>query len=61
MLYVASRNKKTKSERITVSIPNWLWKIINAEFKGKLGEGDSEIIRNIVIAYVSEHQKGRND
>lgn len=41
-------------KRILVSIPNGAWKIIEKELKGKIGERDSEIIRNIVLAYLSE-------
>ena len=41
-------------KRILVSMPEGMWKIIEAELKGKIGEKDSEIIRNIVTAYLSE-------
>lgn len=41
-------------KRVLVSIPDGSWRIIEAELKGKIGEKDSEIIRNIVIAYLSE-------
>ncbi len=40
--------------RILVSIPDGSWKIIEKALKGKIGEKDSEIIRNIVLAYLSE-------
>jgi len=40
--------------RILVSIPDGTWKIIEKSLKGKIGEKDSEIIRNIVMAYLSE-------
>jgi len=46
-----------------VSILDGAWKIIEKELKGKIGERDSEIIRNIVLAYLSEKgylkKKGR--
>lgn len=41
-------------KRVLVSLPDGTWKIIESELKGKIGEKDSEIIRNIVIAYVSD-------
>lgn len=41
-------------KRVLVSLPDGTWKIIEKELKGKIGEKDSEVIRNIVIAYVSE-------
>jgi metal-responsive CopG/Arc/MetJ family transcriptional regulator len=36
-----------------VSLPDGVWKLIDSELKGKLGDGDSEVIRNIVIAYLT--------
>jgi len=41
-------------KRVLVSIPDGAWEIIEKELKGKIGEKDSEIIRNIVLAYLSE-------
>lgn len=41
-------------KRVLVSLPDGAWKVISTELKGKIGEKDSEIIRNIVIAYLSE-------
>ena len=41
-------------KRVLVSIPAGAWEIIEKELKGKIGERDSEIIRNIVLAYLSE-------
>lgn len=43
-----------KMKRVLVSIPDGAWEIIEKELKGKIGERDSEIIRNIVLAYLSE-------
>jgi len=39
--------------KILVSIPEGIFKIIK-DLKGKVGESDSEVVRNIVIAYLSE-------
>ncbi len=44
----------TESKRILVSIPVGTWEIIKNRLRGKIGTKDSEIIRNIVIAYLSE-------
>jgi len=41
-------------KRVLVSNPNGAWEIIEKELKGKIGEKDSEIIRNVVLAYLSE-------
>ena len=40
--------------RILVSIPDGAWKIVQKRLKGKIGDNDSEVIRNIVLAYLSE-------
>ena len=40
-------------KRILVSLPEGVYKIIQY-LKGDLGESDSEVVRNIVIAYLSE-------
>lgn len=37
-----------------VSLPDGVWKVIDKELKGNLGDGDSEVIRNIVIAHLTE-------
>ena len=40
--------------RALVSLPDGVWKIIHEELKGQIGDGDSEVIRNLVIAYLTE-------
>ncbi len=40
--------------RALVSLPNGVWEVIDKELKGKLGDGDSEVIRNIVISHLME-------
>jgi DNA-binding MarR family transcriptional regulator len=42
------------TRRALVSLPEGIWNIIDNELKGKIGDGDSEVIRNIVIAYLTE-------
>lgn len=49
MLYLTEIMK-----RILVSIPDGSWKIIEKELMGRIGEKESEVIRNIVLAYLSE-------
>ena len=39
--------------RALVTLPDGVWRIIE-ELKGTLGEGDSEVIGNIVIAHLSD-------
>ena len=40
-------------KKVLVSIPEGIYKLIQ-ELKGKFGESDSEIIRTIVISFLSE-------
>lgn len=40
-------------KRVFVSLPDGIWRIINKDFKKNMGDSESEIIRNIVIAYLS--------
>lgn len=41
-------------KKVLVSLPKGIMDIIDNELKGKIGDKDSEIIRAIVIAYLSE-------
>lgn len=41
-------------KKVLVSLPEGILDIINNSLKGKIGNKDSEIIRAIVIAYLSE-------
>ncbi len=38
--------------RALVSLPEGVWNVLDKELRGTIGDGDSEIIRNIVIAYL---------
>lgn len=40
--------------RALVSLPEGVWKIIDEELKGTIGDGDSEVIRNIVVSHLTE-------
>lgn len=40
--------------RILVSLPEGIWKIVSNDLKGVIGESGSEVVRNLVIAYLSE-------
>ncbi len=40
--------------RALVSLPDGVWKVIDEELKGKIGDGDSEVIRNLVITHLAE-------
>lgn len=40
-------------KKVLVSLPEGIFRLIQ-ELKGKIGESDSETVRNIVIAYLSE-------
>jgi hypothetical protein len=47
--------KKTgTSRRALVSLPEGVWQVIDEQLKGKIGNGDSEVIRNVVVAYLLE-------
>jgi len=41
-------------KKVLVSLPEGIMDILDSELKGKIGTKDSEIIRAIVIAYLSE-------
>lgn len=41
-------------ERILVSFPNKIMKLIDGELKDIFGKAKAEIVRTIVIAYLSE-------
>jgi predicted transcriptional regulator len=42
------------SRRALVTLPEGVWQVIDEQLKGKIGNGDSEVIRNIVVAYLLE-------
>ena len=55
-----------KFRRALVTLPDGVWKVIDKELKGTLGDGDSEVIRNLVIAQLTEKgyllpSKGQTD
>jgi len=41
-------------KRVLVSLPDKIYEILQKELKGKMGESNSEIIRAIIVAYLSE-------
>jgi hypothetical protein len=41
-------------KKILVSIPEGAWEVIEKELNGKMGDKDSELVRNIVLAYLSD-------
>jgi hypothetical protein len=40
--------------RTLVSLPDGVWNIIDTDLRGLIGDGDSEVIRNLVISYLTE-------
>ncbi len=40
-------------KKILVSLPDGVFKTVR-DLKGEMGESDSEVVRNIVVAYLSE-------
>jgi hypothetical protein len=42
-------------KKALVALPDQAWDIIDRDFVGKLGSGHSDIVRAIVLAYLSEH------
>jgi len=40
-------------KKVLVSLPEGIFKIVH-ELKGKLGESDSEVVRTMVISFLSE-------
>ena len=43
----------SRMKRILVSLPEGVFEMIRG-LKGELGESDSEVVRNILVAYLSE-------
>ena len=43
-----------KVRRAQVTLPSAIWDILDVEMRGRIGERDAEIIRNIVISYLSD-------
>lgn len=53
-------------KRVYVSLPDGVWDILNRDFKNKMGDSESEVIRNIVISFLSQrgyfvNEKGYED
>jgi outer membrane cobalamin receptor len=44
----------TSPKRALVTLPDGVWKLIQNDLRGKIGDGDSEVIRNIVLSYLTE-------
>lgn len=42
-----------KSKRVQVSFTTTQWKVL-AKLKGVMGESDADVVRNIVLAWLSE-------
>ena len=40
-------------KKILVSLPDGIYKIVR-DLKGKIGESDSEVVRSMVISFLSE-------
>lgn len=45
--------KMPKTKRVMVSFTEKQWKLIE-KLRGELGDGDADIVRNIVLAWLSE-------
>ncbi len=48
-------------KRALVSLPDELFDLMRTKLKGKFGQNDSEIIRGIVIAYLSQQGYLKNE
>ena len=44
-----------KGVRITVTLPQGTWEVIESNLTGKLGDNAAEILRNIIISWLVEH------
>lgn len=42
------------TKKLLVTFPDTIWKTIEKDVMGKLGNGDSEVIRNMVISYLGD-------
>lgn len=52
-LWCVSLPVKADKHRVQVVFTAGQWSLIES-FKGEMGEGDSEVVRNIVLAWLSE-------
>lgn len=43
-----------RMRKALVALPDKVWEILDGELRGMMGQSYSEIIRSIVIAYLSE-------
>lgn len=43
----------TKSKRVMVSFTEKQWKLLE-QLRGEFGDGDADIVRNVVLAWLSE-------
>ncbi|RLF99815.1 CopG family transcriptional regulator [Thermococci archaeon] len=41
-------------KRILVNMPDEVWEVVEENLKGKMGKKNSAVVRNIVVAYLSE-------
>jgi metal-responsive CopG/Arc/MetJ family transcriptional regulator len=48
------KNVRKYSRTVLVTLPDWLWEKVEG-LRGEMGGKNSEIIRNITMAYLSEH------
>lgn len=53
-------------KRVYVSLPDDVYKILQRDFKNKMGESESEIVRSIVITFLTQrgyfvNEKGYED
>lgn len=50
-----NKQSKAKSKRnsILVTMPDWSMSVIKKELMGKMGDTHSEIVRNIIVAFLS--------
>lgn len=42
------------SKKVVVTIPAWLWGIVETDLKDRIGESDSEKVKTMVVAFLSE-------
>ncbi len=55
LLYIEKARKIEDMKRILVSLPLGAWSIIEREYKNKLGLGESETIRWVILKHLEEH------
>ncbi len=49
-----NNNGEAKASRAHVTLPHAVWEVLDEHYKNEIGVADAEIIRNLLIIYMTE-------